>query len=210
MEVQALGDYRQLCHILFMTARMRTDEVWNDLLVETLFLVDLVKDALELVEQIERWLAHELQDLRTGMFRRHLQSAAHMLGNQLAGVFPCRLVHLLVLALVQQQVVANTTAYEALLDSRQGIHGMVNLQQLAVVGIEVRTNLRVHARWALAHLARLLVLAMHAVHVGRRTAQVAQIALEIRHFYDFLHLFQDALLASANHELALVCRNGTE
>ena len=73
-----------------MTTRMRTDEVWNDLLVETLFLVDLVKDALELVEQIERWLAHELQDLRTGMLRRYLQSAAHMLGNQLAGVFPCR------------------------------------------------------------------------------------------------------------------------
>ena len=87
---------------------------------------------------------------------------------------------------------------------------MIDLQQLAVVGVQVRTNLRVHARWALAHLARLLVLAMHTVHVGRRTAQVAQIALEIRHFYDFLHLSQDAFLASANHELALVCRNGTE
>ena len=119
-----------------MTARMRTDEVWNDLLVETLFLVNLVKDALELVEQIERRLAHELQNLRTGMLRCYLQSAAHMLGNQLAGVFPCRLIHLLILALVQQQVVTHTTAYKALLDTRQGIHGMVNLQQLAVGGIE--------------------------------------------------------------------------
>ena len=100
MEVESLGNYRQFCHILFVTARMRTDEVWNDLLVETLFLVDLVEDALELVEQIERWFAHELQYLWTGMFRCYLQSAAHVLGDQLAGIFPCRLVHLLVLALV--------------------------------------------------------------------------------------------------------------
>ncbi len=51
---------------------MRTDEVRNDLLVKTFFLVDLVEDALELVEEVERWLAHELQDLRTCMFRSHL------------------------------------------------------------------------------------------------------------------------------------------
>ena len=83
-----------------MTARMRTDEVWNDLLVEPLFLVDLVEDAFEFVEEVERWFAHELQYLWTGMFRCYLQSAAHVLGDQLAGIFPCRLVHLLVLALV--------------------------------------------------------------------------------------------------------------
>ena len=193
-----------------MTARMRTDEVWNDLLVEPLFLVDLVEDAFELVEEIERWFAHELQHLWTGMFRCYLQSAAHVLGDQLAGIFLCRLVHLLVLALVQEQVVAHTTTDEALLDTRQGIYGMIDLQQLAVVGVQVRTNLRVHARWALAHLARLLVLAVHAIHVCRRTAQIAQIALEIRHLDDFLHLFQNALLATANHELTLMCRNGTE
>ena len=100
MEVESLGNYCQLRHILFMTARMRTDEVWNDLLVETFFLVDLVEDAFEFVEEIERWFAHEFQYLWTGMFRCHLQSAAHVLGNQFTGVFPCRLIHLLVLALV--------------------------------------------------------------------------------------------------------------
>ena len=78
------------------------------------------------------------------MLRCYLQSAAHVFGNQFAGIFPCCLVYLLVLALVQEQVVAHTTTDEALLDAWQGIYGMVNLQQLAVVGIQVRTNLWVH------------------------------------------------------------------
>ncbi len=96
------------------------------LLVQTLFLVDLVEDALEIEEEVERWLAHELQYLRTGMLRSHLQSAAHVLGNQLTRVFSSRLIHLLVLALMQQKVVTHTTTNETLLDTRQSIYSMIN------------------------------------------------------------------------------------
>ena len=53
---------------------------------------DLVEDALELVEEVERWFAHELQP-RTRMFGSHLQSAAHVLGNQFAVYSPSRLIH---------------------------------------------------------------------------------------------------------------------
>ena len=60
MEIQSLRNDGKFGHVFFMTARMRTDEVRNDLLVKTFFLVDLVEDALELVEEVERWLAHEL------------------------------------------------------------------------------------------------------------------------------------------------------
>ena len=166
MEVQALGDDGKLCHILFMTARMGTDEVRDNLLVQSLLLVDLVKDALKLIEQVERWLAHKLQYLGAGMLRSHLQSAAHMLGYQLTGVLACRLIELLVLALVQEQVIAHTTSYKALLDTRQSIHGMVDVQEFAMVGIEVRADLWMHTRWALASLTSLRVVAMHAIHVG--------------------------------------------
>ena len=210
MKVQSLRNDGKFGHVFFMTARMRTDEVRNDLLVQTFFLVDLVEDALELVEEVERWLAHELQNLWTRMFRSYLQSAAHVLGNQFARVFSSRLIHLFVLALMQQKVVTHTTTNETLLDSRQSIYSMINLQKLAVVGIEVRTNLRVYTRRALAHFAGFLILAVHSVHVGRRTAQIAQIALEIRHLDDFLHLLQNALLAAANHEFTLMGRNGAE
>ncbi len=51
---------------------------------------------------------------------------------------------------------------------------------------------------------------MHSVHVGRWAAQIAQVSFEIRHLDDFLHLLQNAFLASANHEFALVGRDGAE
>ena len=173
MEVETLGDDRQLCHIFLVATGMAADEVWDDLLVEALFLVDLVEDALELVELFERWLTHQLQHLVASMLWGNLQATAHVLGNQLTCVLASRLVALLVLAFVQEKVVSHTTSDEALLDARKCIHGMVDFEQLAVVGVEVRTDLWVHAGRTLAVLACLLVLAAHAIHVGRRTAQVA-------------------------------------
>ena len=79
-----------------------------------------------------------------------------------------------------------------------------------MVGVQVRAYLRVDAGRSLAVFASLLVLATHAIHIGRRTTEVAQVTLEVRHGYHLLHLLQDALLASANDELALVGGNRTE
>ena len=53
MEIESFGDDRQLSHILLMTAGMRTDEVRDDLLVESFLLIDAIEDALELIEQVE-------------------------------------------------------------------------------------------------------------------------------------------------------------
>ena len=55
---------------------------------------------------------------------------------------------------------------ETLLHARQCIDGMVDVEQLAVVGDEVRTNLWIDTRRPLAMLTSLEVAAMHAIHIG--------------------------------------------
>ena len=49
-----------------------------------------------------------------------------MAGNELAGIFLRTFVSIRGLALVQQQVLAFTAAYEGLLDAGQGIYGMID------------------------------------------------------------------------------------
>jgi len=61
VEVEALCYHGELGHVLLVASRMRTDEVGYDLLAKSRLLVYLVEKPLELIEEGERWLAHELQ-----------------------------------------------------------------------------------------------------------------------------------------------------
>lgn len=56
---------------------------------------------------------------------------------------------------------------------------MVDVEQGGMVGVEVGAHLRMDARRAFAFVANVEVLAVHGVHIGGRTAQVAQIAFEV-------------------------------
>ena len=66
-----------------------------------------------------------------------------------------------------------------------------------MVGIQVGTYLRINTTGTLAFLTGLEITSVHAVHVGRRTTQIAEIALESVHLHDLLHLAQNALLGAA-------------
>ena len=144
------------------------------------------------------------------MFGSHLQSAAHVLTDKFTGVLTCSSIPLLFLALVQKQVVAHATTYETLLNARKSVYRMIDFKQRSVVGYEIRTNLRIDARGTFAHSTSLRVLAVHSIHIGRGSAKVGQIALEVGHFYHLLHLFYDALLRTASYELALMGADSTE
>ena len=170
VEVKAFGYHGEFGHILFVASRVAAYEVRYDLLVETLLPVYAVEYLFEPLEQSKRRFAHVLQHVVARVLRRYLQSSAHVVAYQLARILACSLVGLLVLALVQQQVVAHSAAYEALLYLWQGVNGMINVEQRRVVGVEVGAYLRMDARRTLALLARLVVAAVHAVHVGRRSA----------------------------------------
>ena len=114
-------------------------------MVESLLPVDAVEDALELLEEGEGRFPHQLQHLWRGVLRCHLQAATYVVDNQFAGILACSLIDGFVLAVVQYQVVAHATAYEALLDAGQGIYGMVDVQQWAVVSVQVGTDGRMDA-----------------------------------------------------------------
>jgi len=60
LEVQLLGLDGQLSHIGFRTTRMTGDEVGDELLVQMFLPIDAVKDTLEVVELLERRLAHQV------------------------------------------------------------------------------------------------------------------------------------------------------
>ena len=112
-----------------MTARVGTDKVGNDLLLQTFLFVYLFKDLFKLVEQLKRRFAHEAQNGRTGVFRSHFQASAHMVDNEFARIFCCRLVAVLVLAPVQKKVITHTASYKAFLYVGQSINGTIDLKQ---------------------------------------------------------------------------------
>ena len=60
MESQLAGDVGQLGHVLLTAPWMAADEVRDDLLVEVLLTTNAVELSLELIELLERGLAHEL------------------------------------------------------------------------------------------------------------------------------------------------------
>ena len=100
VEVQVLGDDRQFGHVFFRTSRMAADEVGDKLLAEIQFLIQLVEDALEAVELLERRFPHQVQYPVTGMFGSYFQPSAHVAGNQFARVGCRTLVYRRVFAFV--------------------------------------------------------------------------------------------------------------
>lgn len=145
MEIQILGDDSQLGHVFFMASWVTADEVGDELLVEMSLFVDLVKQLFEIIEKFERWLAHEFQHSVGCILRCHLQSAAHMLGDQLARILHGSLVGFLVLALMEDKIVAYATSNEAFLYSRQCIDSVIYVEQLAVVCDEIWAYFRIDA-----------------------------------------------------------------
>ena len=210
LEAQLAGDGGQLGHILLVTPWVRRDEVGDDLLVEMLLAADAVELALELEELLERRLAHEHQHAVAGVLRRHLQTAADVSADELARVLLGGSVGGLVLAVIEQQVVAYAAADEALLDAGQGVDGVIDIEQLLMVRIQVGTDLRMDATGTLAPLTGVLVAPVHAVHIGAGTAEVGEVTLEVGHLDDLLHLLHDALLGAAADELTLMGGDGAE
>ena len=126
MEVKPLGQYCQFGHVGLGASGVAADEVGDDLLVQSFFAVDAVEEALEFVELREGRLAHQVEHMVAGMLRSYFQPTADVSRYQLARVLGSSAVDCLVLAPVEQQVVAYATAYEAPLDLGNSIDGAVD------------------------------------------------------------------------------------
>ena len=162
LEIEALRDEGETCHIFFMAPGVAADEVGDYLLAQSFTTVNVIKNLLEFLEL----LAHKAKDCRAGVFGSHLQTPADMAANQFTGVGFFGLVRGLVAAAVQKEVITHTTADKRLRYARQTVHGMVNVEQFAGVSVKIGAYLGMNARWALAACTRLGILARHAIHVG--------------------------------------------
>ena len=79
------------------------------------------------------------------MLGSHLQTAAHVVADEFFGIGLGGLVHPSVVTAVEQQVVAHAAADETLLHPGDGIDGTVEVDQTAVVGVEVGADARMPA-----------------------------------------------------------------
>ena len=99
------------------------------------------------------------------MFRRHFQSSADMPADQFLRILLGCLIRRFILAAIDQQIIADTTADETALDARQTVYCMIHIEQFAVVRIEVRTYLRMNATGPAALLTGFEITTMHAIHI---------------------------------------------
>ena len=79
-----------------------------------------------------------------------------------------------------------------------------------MVSVQIRADFGMDARRTFAATAKSRIFSTHLVHVGRRTSQIAQIPFEVGHFSDGFHFLENTFLASADNELSLMGRDGTE
>lgn len=204
LEVESARDGGQFLHVLFPASWVAADEVWDELLAKSCTAVYVVEPSVEVIEQLERRLAHEVQHAVAGVFGCYLQSSAHVVYDEFFGIFASELL------VGKYEVVTNSAANEALLYSCHLTCFLIDADEFLVVVVQVLAYLWMNTRRAAALLADGLVLATHAVHVCRRTSEVGDVTLEVGHVGYAFYLAQYAFLAATNDELALVCRDGAE
>ena len=87
---------------------MGTDEVGNDLLTKILAAIDVVENALEVVEELERRLAHEVEHTVGRVFGCYFQTAADVFGDEFFGILAIDTIGVFIACVVKQEVVAYT------------------------------------------------------------------------------------------------------
>ena len=112
--------------------------------------------------------------------------------------------------LVEEEVVAHTAADVAVAHALDGIDGAVELEHALVRAVQVRAGAREETGLPAAFRAQVRVLAVQAVHVGRRRAEVGDVAVEFGHGRQFADFLQDGALAARLDEFALVSGDRAE
>lgn len=190
MEIKLFCLGGELGHIDLSASRMTRYKIWYELLTQTEAVVGAVENRLEIIEEPERWLAHDLKDRVAGVFRRHFKTSRYMIGNQLFVITAVGLVDCAVAGVVHRQVIADAAADKGLLDPADSVGGVIDVEQRAVVGVEILARDGMETRRTETAGADAAVDAAHAVHIRRRAAKVADIALEIRHSGHLLYFAQ--------------------
>ena len=200
-EVVLLQPQRQVEHVLVGRARVGCDEVRHQVLLLARQRRELLEHLAEFLVGTDARLHHLGERVLLGVLGRDLEQAADVVGDEL----------LHVLRRAHRQVVAQARADGDALDARHRARLAVQLDQRGMVGVEILADARIHARQPPAVLLDRLALAHHAVHVGRRPAEVGDVALEVgRLVADLLDLVNDRRVRAALDDAALVLGDRAE
>ena len=189
----------QRLHVAFGAARVRRDEVGDQLVVEPVAAADRAEVVVEPLEKGEGRFAHQCEHPLLGVLGSDFEPSRRVMADD----------RLQVVASVEE-VVADAAADEGLLDPLYGADLGVEIEQRPVVVVQVGADARVQTRGAPAAGAERAVAAAHAVHVGRGGADVGEVTPEIGHRRDAAHLVENRPLRPRVDELALMRRNGAE
>ncbi len=188
-------------HVLVGGAGVRGDEVRDQVLLLAGLARELLEHGLEAVVGADAGLHHLGERTALGMFGRDLQVAADMVGDQLLHIG----------GRFHRKVITQAGGDQHPLDARQGACLAVELDQRAVVGVEVLADVRVDAGQAAAVRLDLFVLAGQPVHVGGRPAKVRDGAGEALDLVaDVLDLAQDGGLRTTLDDAPLVLGDRAE
>lgn len=108
LEVEVFGQCGKFGHIFGCAAGVGADEVGDDLLAEVMAEVDVVEDALEVVEETEGGFAHEGEHTVGSVFGCHFETTADVMGDEFFGVLAIDAVGAFIACVVEQEVVADT------------------------------------------------------------------------------------------------------
>ncbi|KIG14484.1 hypothetical protein DB30_06711 [Enhygromyxa salina] len=163
-----LEPQRELEHVFVGGARVRGDEVGDQVLLLASLLAVALEQLLEALVGADPGLHHLGQRPRGDVLGGELEVAAHVMGDQLAHV----------LGRLDGEVVAQARSDQDLLDAGQRAGLTVEIDQIAVVGVQVVADARVHARGPPARGLDLGIFAAKPPHVGRGAANVGDDARE--------------------------------
>ena len=122
-----------------MTTGMRRNEIGYKLLFQSVLAVAFVEYLLKPVEKRERRLAHHIEYCVFGVFGCHFEAAGYVACYQFLIVTAVDGIYLWVSADVHRQVVAHTAPDETFLYSGDCVGSLLDVEQRAVVVVEVGT-----------------------------------------------------------------------
>jgi len=132
------------------------------------------------------------------MFGSHFESSGDVAGDELSAIG------------LGHEVVAYAAADEGFFDIGQMVDGAVDIEQGCEVLVEVGTDGRLEAAGAGALLAETGVLAMHGVHIGGGSTEVAKVTFPVGEVFEAGDLSYDVVFGAGGNLFTLVGRDGAE
>lgn len=156
-------------------------------------LINLVELLLELMEEAEIGFTHNVEYSLGSMFGSDLETSGDMLGYKFASIVVMAASLVGSTSFGQKDIVANTASDERLLDLGKSVDLVIELDERRKVGVHILAHLGEDTRRSTTDLANRFVASVETIHIGRWSAEVANVAFEPRLLDEILDLTHNAI-----------------